>query len=327
MFVGRELKYWGDEQTSANSGGTVIMIGWKAFCMSEATDSNQLLNYYQQYIGDPDRAVDVYAGFGLFFVGLGLGVAGVVVFLYSATLSGTAYSLREVAIVSGAVGAPTLLSGIVVLLPVDRRMLFVAGGGSIVCLAGIIRFVGVYPNDFNVSVGPDYAAQVVGIYSIGIVAVIGATAAALVAHQIERVADSTADTESAETDSDADTEKTVSDEQVRADIDSALDDAELSWGGVAKTETRTLNLDTSAVDDIDSENLPDSGNETRTDDSSITDAVSQLKGLQGGEVETASGEGTDDQAAALRELREQQREEEQAEVANDGLVGRIRRLF
>ena len=57
--------------------------------MSEATNSNQLLNYYRQYIGDPDRAVDVYAGFGLFFVGLGLGVAGVVVFLYSATLSGT----------------------------------------------------------------------------------------------------------------------------------------------------------------------------------------------------------------------------------------------
>lgn len=287
--------------------------------MSEATDRNQLLRYYRQYIGDPDRTVDVYAGFGLFFVGLGLGVAGVVVFLYSATLSGTAYGLRAVAIVSGAVGAPTLLGGIVVLLPVDRRMLVVAGGGSVICAAGIVRFVGVYPNDFNVSVGPDYAAQVVGIYSVGIVAVVGATAAALVAHQIERAADPTGAVESAEVEDD---EETVSDEQVQADIDSALDDAELSWGGVTKTETRTLNLDTGSIDDIDTESLPE-GIETRTADSSVSNAVSQLKGLQGGEVETASGEGTDDQAAALRELREQQREDEQATQADRSLIDRL----
>ena len=288
--------------------------------MSEATDRNQLLRYYRQYIGDPDRTVDVYAGFGLFFVGLGLGVAGVVVFLYSATLSGTAYGLRAVAIVSGAVGAPTLLGGIVVLLPVDRRMLVVAGGGSMICAAGIVRFVGVYPNDFNVSVGPDYAAQVVGIYSVGIVAVVGATAAALVAHQIERAADPTGAVESAEVEDD---EETVSDEQVQADIDSALNDAELSWGGVTKTETRTLNLDTGSIDDIDTESLPE-GIETRTADSSVSNAVSQLKGLQGGEVETASGEGTDDQAAALRELREQQREDEQATPADRSLIDRLR---
>ena len=290
--------------------------------MSEATNRNQLLRYYRQYIGDPDRTVDVYAGFGLFFVGLGLGIAGVVVFLYSATLSGTAYGLRAVAIVSGGVGAPTLLGGIVVLLPVDRRMLVVAGGGSVVCAAGIVRFVSVYPNDFNVSVGPDYAAQVVGIYSVGIVAVIGATAAALVAHQIERAADTTRTVESAEAEDD---EETVSDEQVQADIDSALDDAELSWGGVTKTETRTLNLDTGSIDDIDTESLPE-GIETRTADSSVSNAVSQLKGLQGGEVETASGEGTDDQAAALRELREQQREDEQAATADRSLIDRLQTI-
>ena len=292
--------------------------------MREATDSNQLLRYYRRYIGDPDRAVDVYAGFGLFFLGLGLGIAGILVFLYSATLSGTAYGLRQVAIVSGAVGAPALLGGIVVLLPVDRRMLLVASGGSVICVAGVVRFVSVYPNDFNVSVGPDYAAQVVGIYSVGIVVVIAATAAALVGHQIEQAAGDT-DAEGAGTGDDAAGE-TVTDEQVQTDIDSALDEADLSWGGVAKTETRTLNLDTSAVDDIDSESMPDSGIETRTDDGSVTDAVSQLKGLQGGEVETASGEGTDDQAAALRELREQQ-QKEQAKTADRSLSDRLRALF
>jgi uncharacterized protein YbjQ (UPF0145 family) len=73
--------------------------------------------------------------------------------------------------------------------------------------------------------------------------------------------------------------------------------------------------------------MPDSGNETRTTDGSVNDAVSQLKGLQGGEVETASGEGTDDQAAALRELREQQREDEEAAAAENGIVEWIRGLF
>ncbi|TKX46384.1 permease [Halorubrum sp. SD690R] len=296
--------------------------------MSEATDSNQLLRYYRRYIGDPDRTVDVYAGFGLFFVGLVAGAVSVVVFLYSATLpaaSSSSYAIREVAGVASAVGFPALLLGIVVLLPVDKRMLYVAAAGSVIDLVAVGLFVWAYPQDWNVTVPPDYSAQVIALYSVGIALVVAATGAALVAHRVERAVDETGEAES--TEADAEETETVSDEQVRSDIDSALDDAELSWGGVSRTETRRLNLDTSAIDDIDSENLPDSGIETRTSDGNVSDAVSQLQGLQGGEVETASGEGTDDQAAALRELREQQREEEEAEAAGEGLIDRIRGLF
>ncbi|OTE99549.1 permease [Halorubrum sp. SD683] len=296
--------------------------------MSEATDSNQLLRYYRRYIGDPDRTVDVYAGFGLFFVGLVAGAVSVVVFLYSATLpaaSSSSYAIREVAGVASAVGFPALLLGIVVLLPVDKRMLYVAAAGSVIDLVAVGLFVWAYPQDWNVTVPPDYSAQVIALYSVGIALVVAATGAALVAHRVERAVDETGEAES--TEADAEETETVSDEQVRSDIDSALDDAELSWGGVSRTETRRLNLDTSAIDDIDSENLPASGIETRTSDGNVSDAVSQLQGLQGGEVETASGEGTDDQAAALRELREQQREEEEAEAAGEGLIDRIRGLF
>ena len=298
--------------------------------MSEVPDSNRLLRYYRRYIGAPDRTVDVYAGFGLFFLGAGLGVAGVVMFLYSATLSEVSYSLREVAVVSGAVGTPVLLGGIVVLLPVDRRMLLAAAGGGVVCAAGVVRFVGVYPTNFNVTVNEDYAAQVVAIYSVGIVIVIAATAAALVAHQIERTAADAGvaadETDDGEPDDEPDGE-TVGDEQVRADIDRELADSELSWGGVERTETRRLSLDTSAIDDIDAESLPDSGVETRTDDGSVEDAVAQLTGLQGGDVETASGDSTDDQAAALRELREQQRDDEEADATTPGIVDRLRGLL
>lgn len=295
--------------------------------MSEAPDSNQLLRYYQQYIGDPDRTVDVYAGFGLFFIGLVLGTVGVIVFLYSATLPAdelSTYAVREVAGVAAAFGLPSLLLGIVVLLPVDKRMLYVAGAGTAITIVAIGIFVWAYPFNWNVLSPPDYSAQGIAVYSLGIALVVSATGAALVAHRVERA---TSETKAAAADEKERTDETVTDEQVRADIDSALEDAELSWGGVARTESRRLNLDTSAIDEIDSDSLPDSGIETRTADSSVNDAVSQLKGLQGGEVETASGDSTDNQAAALRELREQQREEAQANAANQSLLGRLRELF
>ena len=293
--------------------------------MSESTDANRLLSYYRRYVGDPDRTVDVYAGFGLFFVGLGLGAIGVLVFLYSATLPPdelSTYAVREVAGVAAAVGLPALLLGIVVLLPVDKRMLYVAAAGSAVTIAAVGIFVWAYPRDWNVAVPPDYSARAIAIYSVGIALVVAATGAALVAHRVERA---TGGATAAEPDDDDESEATVSDEQVRADIDRELGESELSWGGMERTETRRLSLNTNAIDEIDRDSLPDSSTETRTGDGSVDDAVAQLRGLQGGEVETASGDSTDDQAAALRELREQQRDAERSDE-DDGLTDRIRDL-
>ncbi|WP_200840194.1 permease [Halorubrum sp. JWXQ-INN 858] len=314
---------------------------------NESSDTNPFMAYYRRYIGDPDRTVDVYAGFGLFFVGLGLGVAGVAAFLYSATLpsnSGSMYAVREVAVVAAAVGLPALLLGVVVLLPVDVRMVYLGGVGGLVCVAAVGLFVWAYPNQWNVVNPPDYSAQGVAVYSVGLASVIGATGAALVAHRVERVTGIAgglagtagaagggavgAGAEGAGDGTDAGDEA-VTDEQVRADIERELGDAELTWGGVERSENRRLELNTSAIDDveIDRERLDGSATETRTTDASVDDAVTQLKGLQGGDVETASGEGTDDQATALRELRRQQRAEEQAKADDESVVDRIRRLF
>ena len=314
--------------------------------MTDSSEANPFLEYYRQYIGDPDRTVDVYAGFGLFFVGLGLGLVGIAVFFYSATLPPntlSTYAVRQVAAVAAALGLPGLLLGVVVLLPVDRRMLYLGSGGAAVCLVAVGLFVWVYPYSWNVPEPPDYSAQVVAVYSAGLVALIGATGAALVAHRVERAADEAAVAvpetapDEAEDSSDADDAETVSDADVRADIERELEDAELTWGGVERSESRRLELNTTAVDDadVDGQSLSGSATETRTTSGEVTDAVSQLKGLKGGETETASGAGTDDQAAALRELREQQRAEELAE-ADDGddtgdgggsIADRIRGLF
>ena len=307
--------------------------------MSDSSEeANPLLGYYRRYVGDPDRAVDVYAGFGLFFVGLGLGVVGVAVFLYSATLppnSISMYSVREVAAVAAALGLPGLLLGVVVLLPVDRRMRYLGSAGSAVSVVAVGWFVTVYPYDWNVPEPPDYSAQVVALYSAGLVAVIAATGAALVAHRVEQAADgvtvdpdSTATTRSADDGTETDAEA-VTDEAVRADIERELEKTELTWGGVERSEGRRLQLDTSVVDDadVDPGTLSGSATEARTTSSTVDDAVSQLAGLQGGTQNTASGESTDDQADALRALREQQRAEEAAEADDESVVGRIRGLF
>ncbi|WP_435160748.1 DUF7139 domain-containing protein [Halorubrum sp. SY-15] len=307
--------------------------------MSDSSEeANPLLGFYRRYVGDPDRAVDVYAGFGLFFVGLGLGVVGVAVFLYSATLppnSISMYSVREVAAVAAALGLPGLLLGVVVLLPVDRRMRYLGSAGSAVSVVAVGWFVTVYPYDWNVPEPPDYSAQVVALYSAGLVAVIAATGAALVAHRVEQATDgvtvdpdSTATTRSADDGTETDAE-TVTDEAVRADIERELEKTELTWGGVERSEGRRLQLDTSVVDDadVDPGTLSGSATETRTTSSTVDDAVSQLAGLQGGTQNTASGESTDDQADALRALREQQRAEEAAEADDESVVGRIRGLF
>ena len=312
--------------------------------MSESNAENRLMGYYRRYVGDPDRTIDVYAGFGLFFAGIGLGLMGVVVFLYSATLPAntmSTYAVREVAAVAGAVGLPALLLGVVVLLPVDRRMLYLAGVGTAITLVGTGLFVWAYPQDWNVVSPPDYSAQIVAVYTAGLVAVIAATGGALVAHRVEQAGAAAgtaggAGSSTAAVDTDADAAgadaggEAVTDADVRADIERELEDAELTWGGVERSQTRRLELNTSAVDDIDidTEKLAGSATETRTTSGTVNDAVSELKGLQGGEAKTASGEGTDDQAAKLRELREQQQREAEAEAAEkDSVVGRIRDLF
>lgn len=322
--------------------------------MSDSNAENPLLGYYRRYVGDPDRTIDVYAGFGLFFAGIGLGLAGVVVFLYSATLPQntlSTYAVREVAAVAGAVGLPVLLLGVVVLLPVDRRMLYLAGVGTAITLVATGVFARVYPYNWNVVESPDYSAQVVAVYVLGLVAVIAATGGALVAHRVERASvaaggagSGVAGASSAggaggaggadgagtgEVGGEAGAEA-VTDAAVRADIERELEDAELTWGGVERSETRRLELNTSAVDDvdIDREQLAGSATETRTTTGTVDAAVSELQGLKGGEAQTASGSGTDDQAAKLRELREQQRREAEAEAEADGsIVGRIKDLF
>jgi multisubunit Na+/H+ antiporter MnhB subunit len=301
--------------------------------MSEATSAdgtpdNVLFDLYERYVGDPDAETDVYLGFALFFGGIALGVAGVAVFFVSSTIPQSSivhYQYREVASVATAGSLPLLLLGIVVLLPGDDRMTYAAVAGAAVCGGAIALFSWAYPYDWNVEAPPDYGLEGVAIYAVGIVAVIGATGAALVGHQVERatagVRAPVAGDESSEAADEPDDEDVES--LAEADYEEAMAGADVSWGGVKKTKTKRLKLNTDEIDEGGREALENAtANEARGE--SVDDAVAGLRGMQGRDsAKTDSGSGTDDQTAALRELRQQQEAEETAEK-DDGVVDRLK---
>lgn len=287
--------------------------------MADIPRDNALFRWYERYVGEPDATTDVYLGFGVFFCAVALGIVGLVLFLVSGTAapgSDRYWAFRRIAIVLTSLGLPAALVGIVILLPVDRRALYAASGGTFLCLAAMGLFVSVYPNNWNVQTGTDYSTLGVAIYATGLAVVVAATGAALVAHQLERVRPVP------DEDGDGDgREESVSEERVARDIEDAMADVELSWGGVRRKETKRLEVE---IDDegIDSSSFDRVG-PTETSSEGVEDAVAGLRALQGRDRDTATGSGADDQAAALAELRERQRAEALAR-ADETLLDRLR---
>lgn len=284
---------------------------------SDATTDDRLVELYRAYIGEPDRRTDVYLGFALFFGGLGLGLVGLFLFVIErAVLGGLVFWLREIAFAIGAIGLPLVLVAVVVLLPADRRVMYVAAGGLVIVIASIGFFVAVYPSNWNYGT-PDYSLHGVTVYAVGLISVLAATGSSLVGYHIERVEDGTA----AETEPDADeaAEPDVTDARVQQDIEEAMADTDISWGGVERVETETLKI--TPDEELEGQSLDQSSAKVHRS-SSIDDQLSALQGLKGGEQRTDSGSGVDDQAAALKELREQQRREETAEQS--GILEQIK---
>lgn len=280
----------------------------------------ELLARYRRHVGEPDRPSDVYLGFGLFFGGVTMGLVGLLLFVVERVAVGAdpVFWLRALAFSVGALGLPILLLGVVVLLPVDRRVLVAAGGGTVVCLAAVGIFLSVYPGDWNRVSGPDYSTLGVSVYALGLVAVVAASGATLVRYHVDRAATTAGDDRGRGNESEQ--AETVSDDRVQRDIEDAMRDAEITWGGVREEESRSIRVETDegSVDRSGFDGVPAS--ETRSD-SGVDDAVANLRGLKGGEERVDRGGGTDEQTAALQDLRDRQRE---SASASPSLLDRVR---
>jgi hypothetical protein len=291
------------------------------------TDEGSLFSIYRRYIGEPESRRDVYVGFGTFFGGIALGFVGLVLFLYSGTQpSGSAlfWQLREVALVAVMLGLPAVALSFTVLLPVGRRTMGASIAGAAICVAGAVWLTQVYPYQWT-SAGNDIT--VLTTYAVGIVLLAASTGSSLVAQYVDNAVPQEADTP---TPDDEEGTESISDEQVSEDIEEAMSDSSLTWGGVEKEpNTKRLKFDMPEDTAIDEATI-ESATETRSSGDDVDDAVSGLRQLQGGEQETGRTESLDDQVSALTEFREQQEDDdiETGVEAERGFLGWLRdKLF
>jgi len=293
-----------------------------------------LRSIYFDYIGEPNKERNIYVGFGLFFAGVTLAIVGFCLFLYSNVLeSGSPlyWQIREVALVVGFVGLPSVLLSVVLLLPVGFKTRIVSGAGTLFCLAATVILVDVFPYGWTTSEGVNGSVWTISIYATGLVTLVASTGAALVAHYLERakppseVAEAAASFESES--------ESVSKADVESDIEQALDGAELSWGGVEQQpKTKQLNLDMPGTDsDLDRTAIENSeATTTRADSNDVDNAVDGLRQLQGDQSETDRSTGTEEQVNALTEFRNEQDKDDDVETGveeQQSLISRLRSLL
>lgn len=286
---------------------------------------NVLFDLYERYIGEPETETDVYTGFGLFFAGIACAVIGLLLFVVGAGVYGLRtdryFTLAEPGYLLGMFSLPLALLGIVVLLPSERRARIGALVGIGITAVASVAFLLSYPERWF-EFGTRNTLLVVGSYATGLALITAVTGSSLVAHRLEQArAPAPSEIDAAEEESG----ETVTDEQVEADIEEAMSDVELTWGGVERDESTDLSLTTDyvdeSIDDIDVEA------ETRVDPGGVDAEVQGLKQLKGGDTDVETAESTvDDQTAALAELREQKRKDEvPADVTEDpGLLARVK---
>ena len=299
---------------------------------AERSTDGYLFDLYRRYVGEPEARTDVYVGFGLFLGGIGLAIVALLLFAWSATLearSAEYFAWVQPAYALGMVALPATMLGIVALLPSERRVRYVSVAGVAITLVAVAGFVSLYPSDWNFYESGEAAfstVHVVAVYAVGLASISASTGAALIAHYLDMAR--AADGVELGDDEDEPDER-YTDEEIRSDIDEAMDGVELSWGGVEKTDHKRLSF---TDHEFDGASL-DVGTKT-TRSSGVDTQVAGLTGLKGGGTKTTTSSVTvDDQTAKLRELREE-READAATAAESGsdsgsggLFAWLKRLF
>lgn len=287
---------------------------------------NVLFDWYDSLFGDPESETDVYLGFGLFFIGLGLAAIAAVVFFAGVV----AFGFREdpyfifatVAFSAALLSLPLALLGVDVLLPIEQKAVIASVAGVVITVAATIAFGWSYPDQWAEFDAARMLA-VLGTYAVGLTVVAAATGAALIAQQLER-AQAPAPSE-IEPKADEEPEESYSDEEIRSDIEEAMDGVDMTWGGVEKSENKRLSFTSDFETDVDKSAFDNIEANKTIQDGGVDAQVTGLKQMKGGETKTATSESTvDDQTAALRELKKQK---EQDEVPDDAPVAEQNGFF
>jgi hypothetical protein len=286
---------------------------------------NALLRLYERYIGEPETEAEVYFGFGLFFAGITCAVIGLVLFVTGASLYGLRtdgyFALAQPGYLLGMLSVPLALFSVVILLPTERRAPVGGLVGTAITVVASVVFVLSYPDQWF-EFGTQNTLLVVGTYAVGLALLTAVTGSALVAHRLEQAQATVAVPEESEAE---EATETVTDEEVQADIDEAMSNVDLSWGGVEKDDNRDLSFKDDYADEA-SGSLNVEAKKT-VNPGGVDSQVEGLKQLKGGDRDVETSESTvDDQTAALNELKQQKRNDEVDALDDepDGAVARLR---
>jgi hypothetical protein len=291
----------------------------------DAPPGDRLLRLYERYIGEPETESEVYFGFGLFFAGITCAVIGLVLFVAGASLyglrTGGYFALAQPGYFLGMLSVPLALLSVVILLPTERRASVGGLVGTAITIVASVAFVLSYPDQWF-EFGTQNTLLVVGTYAVGLALLAAVTGSALVAHRLEQAQATVAVPE----DSGADeATETVTDEEIQADIDEAMSNVDLSWGGVEKDDNRDLSFREDYADEA-SGSLNVEAKKT-VNPGGVDSQVEGLKQLKGGDRDVETSESTvDDQTAALNELKQQKRNDEVDALDDepDGVIARLR---
>jgi len=286
--------------------------------MTESMPDNILFDLYERYIGEPETETDVYLGFGLFFVGVAFAAVALIGFVVVVAMygyrEGGYFATAQIPYTFALLAAPVTMLSIVVLLPVERRAVYGAVGGSVLTGVATVGFVVSYPNHWA-EAGVGRMLAVMGTYAVGVSVVVAATAAALIAHQLER-ANGTVVQEDDGSSEDGDE---VTMEDVESDIDEAMEDVDLNLGGVKRSEGRNLTFST----DVSTDEMR--GGTAKEPEKTVSAGVdTQVQGLRsmktGESKKQTSSTTVDNQAAALSDIKSGNTDEGSVETAESRTV-------
>jgi len=164
--------------------------------MTDTKNNGLLYVFYRSRVGEPTTHDEV-RGHWVFLTGVLLDTIGILLFIPSAPLRATSFTLREASIFVAAVGLVMMMAGPVIRLPLQSWANYAAYAGQAIGFVAAAWFVLVFPNDWAVVTGNQ---PVIVLYAPGlaVITIGGALAPLLVASDDAAAARATA-AEAAET--------------------------------------------------------------------------------------------------------------------------------
>ncbi|HEV8359917.1 MAG TPA: hypothetical protein VGR28_05600 [Candidatus Thermoplasmatota archaeon] len=262
------------------------------------------------------REIRVSSGLVLGGVCLGLAGFGVIALAQG---QDNPYALRELGGVLGGAGLLVLLWGILQGLPSHRTLRVIGLTGMVVGALGMVAFVWAYPEQWGRQDRVDQTVPVLGTFVVGMVLLVFATFASLVADFVLRM--------QVKARLRGELGREPTDAEIQADIDEAWRRHKVTWGGTVADTGRGIKVRVEAVPKEWVAAMPRIGREVHASGeraSAVDNAVDKLVDFRGGRMRRTELDeaGMGSSADALRALRAAQGAKPAKRTWLDRLLGR-----